>query len=75
MKQIRCLKNCGYIKTLDTEDEIIYTNEYDIEIVFNLLGNSFCKTSEDEFHYFAEDIDMQELQAINTKVKELGWIK
>lgn len=75
MKQIRCLKSCGYIKTLETENEIIYTNEHDIEMVFNLLGNSFCKTSEDEFHYFAEDIDMQELQAINAKAMELGWIE
>lgn len=67
-------KKLGYEKIGETENEITYVNEYDVNIIFNLLGESFCKTSEDEQHYYTDDIDMQELKAINKKCEELGWI-
>ncbi len=68
------LKKLGYEKIGETENEITYVNEYDVNIIFNLLGESFCKTSEDEEHYYTDDIDMQELKAINKKCEELEWI-
>ena len=49
--------------------EYINDREY-ISITFDLIGKEFCVSNDDSYAIYST---MQELQAINEKVKELGW--
>ena len=63
-------KKLGYEKTKVNEYWIIYKNlKKDID--FNLKH----KTIEVENQMQSEEFNMQELQVINKKVEELGWMK
>lgn len=72
-KQIRCLKNCGYKKKYQIyEDKVIiigYTKEDAIaeecEIMFLKLAKKLLINTW---------VGIQELQAINEKCKEWGWL-
>lgn len=63
----------GYEKIIESNVRIDYEKEgqfFDKEIVFELIDKIICVelgTGE------SANINMQELQAINEKVKELGW--
>lgn len=63
----------GYEKIIESNVRIDYEIEghfFDKEIVFGLIDKIICVelgTGE------SANINMQELQAINEKVKELGW--
>ena len=63
----------GYEKIIESNVRIDYEKEgqfFDKEIVFGLIDKIICVelgTGE------SANINMQELQAINEKVKELGW--
>lgn len=65
----------GYKKIIENNVRIDYENEgqfFEKEIVFGLIDNIVCielGTGE------SANINMQELQAINEKCKELGWIQ
>lgn len=59
----------GYIRTRANEYWIIYRN-FRKDIDFNLKH----KTIEVESEMKSENFDIQELQAINKKVLELGWL-
>ena len=68
----------GYKLTSKTDEYIIYEKEdnntypYKIELCFNLKSKSViksCKLYNDRCW-----LSMQELQAINEKCKELGWL-
>lgn len=61
-------KELGYKKTKANEYWIVYKN-FRKDIDFNLKH----KTIEVESEMKSEKFDMQELQAINKKVEELGW--
>lgn len=64
----------GYEKQYKNED-IYYHMDADLKdnyIVFETGYKSFAKIS---CYHDAGDFTMQELQAINKKVEELGWIK
>ena len=68
----------GFIKTKDTDTEIIY--EYNATILGDRLTQTIliAKIGKIIFSYHKESnekmgIGLQELQAINEKVKELGW--
>ena len=63
----------GYEKVSD-ENYIYYNNlEWEYTIVFDLSSKTF-KGYIDEDTEVSLSIDMQELQAINQKCKELGWM-
>lgn len=61
----------GYEKQRTYLDIQLYKNKNDYaEITFDLRDKTICVSNdENEAIYFT----MQELQAINEKVKELGW--
>ena len=63
----------GFVKD-DSEDKIVYSStgrKYKKRIVFLKEYQLFyCSGSRDKFHY----ITTCELEAINAKVKELGWL-
>lgn len=65
----RLFEELGYKKTINFK-EIVYENGDKI-ITFNLDKKSITCTN---FYDGFESIDIQELQAINMKCKELGWI-
>lgn len=64
------LKNIGYDEKTENEENIIYqdSGNEDINIIFHKKYKVItgCPT----YDYF---LDMEILQAINEKVKELGW--
>ena len=65
-------KKLGYKKQYENEN-IYYYMDVDLKdnyIVFETGYKSFTKIS---CYHDAGDITMQELQAINKKVEELGW--
>lgn len=62
----------GYIKIRDDERFIKYRKSHDNDyIVIDKETKDFIKNF--DFAYW-KAINMQELQAINKKVQELGWI-
>lgn len=69
------LSKLGYKKIIDNKTKIIYDKKdeyFDKRIVFKLADKT-VQVGLDT--YEIEDINMQELQAINEKVKELKWIQ
>lgn len=62
----------GYIKDINDDYEIEYRRS-NIYINFNRTNKKFSKGIEYDYYYGVKQITMQELQAINKKVKELGW--
>lgn len=72
---MRCLKNYGYKVLFENKETIQYEFDgfyIDNEIKFDLKGKTVLKeysTGE------SQEITMQELQAINKKCQELGWVK
>lgn len=69
----------GYEKTKNDEYNVIYEKGASIRnrIIFSKITKTVCCILVDEDYEWNDgiDIDMQELQAINKKVEELGWIK
>lgn len=63
-------KELGYVRPKTNKYWIIYKN-FRKDIDFNLK----YKTIEVEAEMESEEFNMQELQAINKKCQELGWIK
>lgn len=66
-------KDLGYTKQYKDED-IYYYQDVEVKdnyIVFEMAYKSFAKIN---YYHDAGDITMQELQAINKKCQELGWI-
>lgn len=61
----------GYYKR-DNGIELQYRNEDKI-IIFDRVDKTV--SSEDTFSFGVDDITMKELQAINKKCVELGWLK
>lgn len=68
-------KKMGYEKIIESNIRIDYEREgqfFDKEIVFGLIDkNVTVELGTGE----SANINMQELQAINEKCKELGWIE
>lgn len=75
MKADDILNELGYKKIIDNKTKITYQKKgeyFDKKIVFKLDD----KTVQVEFDtYEVADINIQELQVINKKCKELGWIE
>lgn len=65
-------RELGYRKNLDNEYEVEYYIG-DIYITFDKEEKTIQKRVEYELVFLAKYITMQELQAINKKVQELGW--
>lgn len=62
----------GYKKCLDDERFIKYRRPYDNDyIIIDKVAKDFLKNF--DFAYW-KPVNMQELQAINKKCEELGWI-
>ena len=61
----------GYKKDNYTEIEILYRKDENHIIRFWKKGKRIIKQNEDGWYM---SITMQELQAINKKCKELGWL-
>ena len=62
----------GYEKTFTEVDNIKYYKDDDNVIYFVITHRTFHKTG--EYDGMCDAITMQELKAINKKVKELGWL-
>lgn len=61
----------GYEKGKNHLDIELYKNKNDYaEIIFDLRDRAISVRNDDEAIYF----NMKELQAINKKVEELGWL-
>ena len=73
MKLINYSRNYGYKKIVENNIRINYEREglfFDKEIVFGLIDKIvYVELERGE----SSNINMQELKAINTKIKELGW--
>lgn len=73
-KADKMLKELGYEKDeIDVDDNVIcdYENEYGFIIFYKDKSvGTFCK---EDKHIVC--IDMEDLKAINEKVKELGWVE
>ena len=67
---MQCLKNYGYEDISKYTNGITYYNDEDDEISFTNYED-IVKVI--EISKFCGYITMQELKAINEKVKELGW--
>ena len=69
----------GYEKINDDEYGVIYEKGTSTRnrIIFKRTNKTVCSILIDEDYEWndAMEIDMQELQAINKKAEELGWIK
>ena len=77
-KADKMFKELGFIKIKDTDTEVIY--EYTATILGDKLTQTIliAKIGKIIFSYHKESnekmgIGIEELQAINEKVKELGW--
>ena len=70
----KMLEELGYVKIIENNIKILYEKEgrfWDKEISFDLIDKQIrVEMSAGD----SEPITMQELQAINMKCKELGWI-
>ena len=63
----------GYKKEYTQLEDIKYYKDDDNVIYFRKKHKTFNKSG--EYDGMCDYITMQELQAINEKVKELGWIE
>ena len=67
----------GYELTLDNEYGIIYEEEYEPESqdeITRIIFDKKCKTFyKNNYIGYAKEIFLEELQAINKPVEELGW--
>lgn len=68
---MKCLKNYGYEKSSRPFDRIKYYKDDDNVFYFDYISHDFNKSG--EYDGICDNITMQELKAINAKVKELGW--
>ena len=77
MKAKEMFKKLGYKQKLQYEDDdliaIRYKNKYNIEIIFDLWDCDFVKFGKIWENIGNSSINMEELQAINKQVEELGW--
>ena len=70
MKADEMFEELGYWLDCENYNMCIWVNDYNEVIKFNKEYKEFYKAvGNEQFEY----ISMQELQAINEKVKELGW--
>lgn len=67
----KMFKKLGYKLKTDERETIQYIKDDDTFFVFSLQYKFFSKF---ELYKYSGEITMEELQAINEKVKELGWI-
>ena len=70
-----CNKNQMSVDCIEYEKPDLKVQNKEYFIVFNLIDNTVIKTLYDweNDEEYPSEITMQELQAINEKVKELGW--
>ena len=61
----------GYKQSITQLGHLKYYKDYDNVIYFMLEKKAFNKSG--EYDGMCDHITMEELQAINEKVKELGW--
>lgn len=72
-------KELGYEKIRNNEKEILYKKEYKSKanfIAFDFYTKTMlCEYADEDYEFNgALNINMQELQAINEKCKELNWL-
>ena len=63
----------GYKKDIEYKFEIEYKKN-DVYINFDKTKKEFSKGIEFDNYYGEKTVTMQELQAINKKCKEMGWL-
>lgn len=71
----KMLEELGYVKIVENNIKILYEKEgnfWDKEISFDLIDKQIRVETSSSGD--SESITMQELQAINKKVEELGWL-
>lgn len=74
MKAKEMFEKLGYTYR-ETKEEIIYMNDdsYDgYSITFN-KNEKYIFPTEEDFYHSSIGISLEELQAINKQVEELGW--
>ena len=72
MKADKMFKELGYEKQKDYFG-LVYRNKNNYaEITFDLYDETICASIDDDESVY---LSMEELQAINKKVEELGWKK
>ncbi len=71
MRADEMFEELGYKKSYTQSENIKYYKDNDNVIYFDLNKKTFDKSG--EYDCMCDYITMQELQAINAKVKELGW--
>ena len=72
MKADKMLKELGYEKQEESIFGLVYRNKNNYaEITFDLYDETICASINDDESVY---LSMEELQAINQKCKELGWL-
>lgn len=79
-KADKMFEELGYKKIRDNEKEILYKKDKVSQEYFIAFGfetkTVMCEYADEDYEMNgAFDFNMQELQAINEKCKELGWIE
>ena len=72
-KADKMFEELGYRKSSKPFDRIKYYRDEDNVFYFDYITQEFIKTG--EYDGMCDDITMKELQAINEKCKELGWLE
>ena len=79
MKPINYSRNYGYINIIENNDYCIaYENiAQEIIVFFNKdkRVKKYFEQDKNQKYEQADSISLEELKAINTKIKELGWEK
>lgn len=71
MSKDEMFEKLGYKKSITQLADIKFYKDDDNVIYFRMVQKTFNKSG--EYDGMCDYITMQELQAINEKVKELGW--
>ena len=72
-KADKMFEELGYKKSTTQLEDIKFYKDDDNVICFRMVKKSFNKSG--EYDGMCDYTTMQELQAINEKCKELGWIE
>ena len=68
----KMFEELGYKKTITQLKDLKYYKDDDNVFIFALKNKGFYKSG--EYDGMCDNISMQELQAINKKCEELGWL-
>lgn len=65
----------GYEPFIKSDNEICYMGKEHKWYITFYLDDKVVECSENDFYHTSISISVEEIQAINEQIKELGWIK